>query len=228
MLDVLINEAKELALPCYDLIPASEGDEVLGHWSGKRSDLPEKFPSFVGAYKSRRHVLSVDATLFELLKLKGRGPFALTVDTRNDEDESEVAAAIPTSSGTLANVTFEGTIPLKAVPAFSLPPLEAVLLYGGPNIDTLLNGFGLRRWEYSDLIDNIAEEYRSYFYQACPLMAEEPPFARVGGWHLLWSDDDHYLPREMRLMLWTFQDSEPWYEVFLTPMLNHAVKERIT
>ena len=226
MLDILINEAKELALPCYDLIPASRGDEVLAHWSGKRSDLPERFPSFVGAYKSRRHVLSVDATLFESLTLKGRGPFALAFDTRRDDSESTLA--FPLNSGSLASVSFEGTVPLRAVPTVSFPPLEAVLLYGGPRIDSLLNEFGLRRWEYSNLTDNIAEEYRSYFYEGCPLMADEPPFARVGGWHLLWHDDDYYLPREMRLMLWTFQDSEPWYEVFLTCMLNLVVKERIT
>ena len=227
MLDILINEARELALPCYDLIPAAQGDEVLAHWSGKRSDLPEDFPSFVGAYKFRRHVLSVDESLFESLRLKGRYPFALTIDTRRDEDESEVAATIPTSSGSLTSVTFEGTIPLKAVPAISLPPLEAVLLYGSPKIDSLLKEFGLRRWEYSGLTDNIAEEYRIYFYEGCPLMADQPAFARVGGWHLPWMDD-YYLPREMRLMIWTFQDSEPWYEVFLTPMLNQVVQERIT
>jgi hypothetical protein len=55
-----------------------------------------------------------------------------------------------------------------------------------------------------------------------------PPFVRVGGWHTTWPDDDFFIPREMRLMLWTFQDSEPYYEVFLSPLLNYIVKDRIT
>ena len=29
-------------------------------------------------------------------------------------------------------------------------------------------------------------------------------------------------------MIWTFQDAEPWYEVFLSPLRNYVIKSRIT
>jgi hypothetical protein len=223
MLDLLIREAEALALPAYDLVPATSGEEVAAYWGGSRNDLPKKL---VGAYKSRQHVLSVDSALWESLGLVGRGPFALVLDTTRDD--SEQAHTIPVSSGSLTSITFDGATPLKAVRSLSLPPLEAIALYGSPAVDTWLKAYGLNRWDYSGLIGKEEEAYRSYFYERSPLMSEAPPYARVGGWHLLWSDDDFYIPREMRLMLWTFECSEPWYEVFLTPLNNLLVKERIT
>jgi hypothetical protein len=221
-----IREAEALALPCYDLVPASQGDQVAAYWGGRRSDLPEELPASVGAIRSRKHILSVDSTLFDALGLKGRGPFALAV--KELRDGSERAVAMPVSSGDVTSIRFDGAVPLKAVESISLPPLEAVLLYGGPTADDWLKSRGLRRWEYQELTDDDTRTYRSYFYQSSPLMSDSPPFARVGGWHIIWSDDGYYIPREMRLMLWTFEDSEPWYEVFLTGMLNYVVKERIT
>ena len=82
MLDWAIREAESLALPCYDLEPASNGDVVSGYWGGTRSDLPENLPAFVGAIRSTEHILSVDSAV-PALDLKGRGPFALSLE--NDE-----------------------------------------------------------------------------------------------------------------------------------------------
>src|SRR5438445_583521 len=74
----------------------------------------------------------------------------------------------------------------------------------------------------------VRNQYLKYFNPELPLCMEQPPFARIGGWHVLWPDDHFYTPREMRLMVWTFQDSEPWYEVFLSPLRNYIIKSRIT
>lgn len=226
MLDWAIREAEALALPCYDLVPASRDDRVVAYWGGARSDLPKELPAFVGAIRSREHILSVDSSIWAALRLEGRGPFALALEELDDDSERAIAMSV--SSGDLARIDFVGATPLKAVPSVSLPPLEAVLLYGGPAVDTRLKDRGIHRWEYAELTDEETEDYSTSFQERNPLMSSTPPFARLGGWHLLWSDDDFYIPREMRLMLWTFEDSEPWYEVFLTPMLNYAVKSRAT
>jgi hypothetical protein len=50
----------------------------------------------------------------------------------------------------------------------------------------------------------------------------------LSAWHVTWPNDDFYIPREMRLMVWTFKDSEPWYEVFLSPLRNYVIKSRTT
>jgi len=128
----------------------------------------------------------------------------------------------------LSKIDFENSIPLTVKPAISLPPLEAVLLYGGEAVQQWLSTQGLKRWEYSDVTSEVSDLYQKYVGARLPLFMDHPPVARIGGWHILWSDDDYYLPREMRLMVWTFQDAEPWYEVFLSPQRNYIIKERIT
>ncbi len=226
MMEWAIREAEELTLPCFDLVPASQGDQVVAYWGGTRSDLAKTPPRVGHAVLSRKHILSVDSTVWDALGLKGRGSFALALDEMRDRGER--AVALPVDSASMAGLTFVGAVPLKAVESVSVPPLEAVLLYGGPAVDAWLKGRGLRRWEYDYLNDDEREVYRSYFEDRNPLMSDAQPFARAGGWHLNWHSDDFYIPREMRLMLWTFRDSEPWYEVFLTSMLNLVVKARIT
>jgi hypothetical protein len=220
------REAASLSLPCFDLVPARQGDPVVAHWGGRRSDLPEKFPEFATALKSQTHFLSVDQSLFEELGLRGRSPLALAiVTTAEDRDRMHY---VTVSTDKLSDVDFDGSIPLTAKRAHSLPPFEALLLYGGPAVQEWLASLGLKRWQYEDAPRKARKEYEEVFNRQLPLYSDQPPFARVGGWHVTWPDDDFYIPREMRLMVWTFRDAEPWYEVFLSPLRNYVIKERIT
>ena len=225
-MEQLLKEAEALSLPCYDLVPAERGDRVVAHWGGKRSDLPEKLPVFVKAYTAQRHFLSVEQELFSQLGLRGRGPLALVMATTDEEDE--VLQNVNVSTDKLGDVTFEDSVPLTARTMKSLPPLEALLLYGGSGVEKWLASHKLQRWEYSDVAADVHDGYLQHFNAQLPLCMEQPPFARIGGWHVTWPEDYFYTPREMRLMVWTFQDAEPWYEVFLSPLKNYVIKSRIT
>jgi hypothetical protein len=225
-MDILLKESKSLSLPCFDLVPAERGDTVVAHWGGRRSDLPEQFPKFVTALKSHAHFFSIDQALLEQLGLRGRGPLALSMVTTAEDDER--LNHVHVSTGKLSEVVFEHSVPLTGKPTMSLPPLEAVLLYGGPAVQEWLASQGLQRWEYEAVAQEVRQRYQEHFNSQSPLCREHPPFARVGGWHVSWPDDDFYIPREMRLVLWTFQDAEPWYEVFLSPLKNYVIKRRIT
>jgi hypothetical protein len=225
-MDILLKESEKLSLPCFDLVPAGKGDEVSAYWRGRRSDLPERFPKGVTAFKYQKHFLSVDQKLFDQLGLQGRGPLALSMFTTTEDDEK--LCNVNVSTGKLNEISFEESIALTAKPATSLPPLEALLLYGGPAVQQWLSSQKLQRWDYSDVDSVVRDQYLKHFNPRLPLCMEQPPFARVGGWHVQWPDDDFYIPREMRLMVWTFQDSEPWYEVFLSPLRNYIIKSRIT
>jgi hypothetical protein len=225
-MEELLKEAEALSLPCFDLIPAEEGDQIVAHWGGQRSDLPEKLPPFVKAFKSQRHFLSVEQELFDKIALQGRGPLALAMVTTDEDDE--VLHHVTVSSGKLSEIIFENSIPLAARFTKSMPPLEALLLYGGQKVGDWLASQNLQRWEYSDVDADVRDGYMKHFNAQLPLCVEQPPYARIGGWHVTWPDDDFYLPREMRLMLWTFQNAEPWYEVFLSPLRNYVIKSRIT
>lgn len=158
--------------------------------------------------------------------LKGRGPLALSMITTVEDDERLHYANVSTDK--LREVIFEDSVPLTSKPAISLPPLEALLLYGGRPVQEWLSTQGLQPWEYGEVAPEVRELYQRHFDPQLPLCMEHPPFARVGGWHVTWPDDDFYIPREMRLMLWTFEDAEPWHEVFLSPLKNYVIKSRIT
>lgn len=225
-MDVLLKESEALSLPCFDLVPAEKGDRVLAYWRGRRSDLPERFPKGVKAFEYQKHLLSVDQELFDQLGLQGRGPLALSMFTTTEDDEK--LCNVNVSTANLSEVVFEDAVPLTAKPATSLPPLEALLLYGGAPVQEWLSSRGLQRWNYSDVATDVRDFYLKHFNPHLPLFLEQPPFARIGGWHVLWPDDYFYIPREMRLMVWTFQDAEPWYEVFLSPLCNYVIKSRIT
>jgi hypothetical protein len=225
-MDVLLAESKKLSLPCFDLVPAEEGDEVSAYWNGRRSDLPEHFPKGVVAFRNQKHFLSVDQKLFDKLGLRGRGPLALSMLTKADHGEE--LHNVNVSTDNIHEVSFEDAIPLTAKPAISLPPLQALLLYGGPPVQEWLASQNLQRWEYSNVDPAVDKKYWEYFSPQLPLCVDDPPFARIGGWHHIWPDDYFYIPREMRLMVWTFQDAEPWYEVFLSPLNNYIIKSRIT
>lgn len=222
----LVKESATLNLPCFDLVPAERGDLVVAHWGGRRSDLPEKFPEFVKAFKSQTHFLSIDQALFNQLDLQGRGPLTLSKVTTAEDDEK--LHSVYVSTGKINEVAFIDSIPLTAKPAISVPPFEAVLLYGNSKVQEWLSTQGLQRWQYGEVTQEFREQYQEHFNFQYPLFMENPPYVRVGGWHVSWPDDDFYIPREMRLMLWTFQDSEPWYEVFLSPQRNYVIKSRIT
>jgi hypothetical protein len=225
-MDVLLKESAALSRPCFDLVPAQRGEPIAGYWGGRRSDLPEKFPKFVIALKSLRHLLSVEQGLFDTLNLRGRGPLALSIVTTSEGDER--LDNLNVSTGNLCEVTFEDSIPLTAKPATSLPPLEALLLYGGAPVEEWLASQGLQRWQYEDVSSEARNFYQEHFAAKSPLHRDDPPYVRVGGWHVPWPDDHFYIPREMRLMVWTFQDAEPWHEVFLSPLNNYIIKSRIT
>lgn len=225
-MNLLVKESAALTLPCFDLVPAERGDSVVAHWQGRRSDLPEKFPEFVRALRSQAHLLSVDQSLFEQLGLNGRGPRALSMITTAEGNER--LDHVNVSTGTLSKVVFENSVPLTAKPATSLPPFEAILLYGSPAVQEWLASQKLQRWQYEEAAHEMREQYLEHFNPRLPLFMKHPPFARIGGWHVRWPDDDFYIPREMRLMVWTFQDAEPWYEVFLSPLRNYIIKSRIT
>ena len=50
----------------------------------------------------------------------------------------------------------------------------------------------------------------------------------LGGWHMMWPDDDFFLPREMRLLATTIREAEPFVEIWLSELGNVSVKSRIT
>lgn len=222
--DDLLAEAEALARPCY-LLGASGTGQVAGFWGGERADRPNAVPPEATALQSIRHIMTVDARLLNELGLRTPAPsigFAEVVTKTG-----HISHRILHSDTECADLSCDG-LPLYATPAISLPPFEALCLYGSARIAEWLRGQGLQRHDYMAAADaTAAMDYRD-IYDEKSFLRRGDLDAVIGGWHQLWPDDDFYMPLEMRLAAITLRDAAPWYEIWLaTGLQNWRVLPRI-
>lgn len=208
----LIACGERLERPCLHLVEASHGADAV--WGGKHRDLNDSFDL----------ILSLHPGLFEKIGLKVSRSFALV--TWKDSEGDESGRAQPVKSDHWKGVV--GGEPLTWRESKSFPPFPALCLYGGEPIETWLREMGLSPWEYQKIEPEWEQGYNAAYQARTPLYSAQNVYAQLGGLHALWPDDDYYLPREMKLLIWTFKDAEPWYEVFQTQTGNIVLKERIT
>ena len=117
----------------------------------------------------------------------------------------------------LASLDTSGEGPrLYAYSVPSLPPLEAVFLYGSP---MFREWFGQMGWgedldRNGPLLDReIENAYVEAQRENLPIDGEHV-FAVLGGWHVPWPDGDWLELVDHPLAVMTLADSEPWVEVF--------------
>ena len=116
--------------------------------------------------------------------------------------------------------------PLCRSDAMSLPSVEAVLRSAAPPRARSLAALGwLGYWAYTaPFTGGAAHDYESEWMAQCPLYTGGV-VAVAGGWNMPWPEDDELDDRE--LVLWTFEASEPWVEVF-SDGSRYSVIQRIT
>jgi hypothetical protein len=225
-LDELISEGEALVRPCF-LLMSSPSLRFGGFFGGERHDRPNIVPREATALASLRHIITIDSALPAELGLPTTAPLSLFVaeDIRGNESHRVEQPAIPR----FEEISCTGTR-LYAVPAQSFPPIEAVCLYGSTQVAEWMRELGLARHQYGDVTRSpIARQYMDEFTRRAPLYSGEAD-AIVGGWHMMWPEDDFFMPIEMRLVLTTIRDSEPFYEIWVTDsaVRNYSVQSRIT
>jgi hypothetical protein len=222
----LIEEGESLVRPCF-LLTGAPSARLGGFWGGERRDKPNALPPEATALRSLRHIITIDKTLLTDLSLSSTAPLSLFVAKHIDGNESYRIERAPLPHFEEISCTGE---PLYAVRAESFPPIEAVCLYGGPRVAEWLRDLGLARHQYSSTFHlPIVEQYMDEFTRRAPLYSGKAD-AIVGGWHMTWPEDDFFMPLEMRLVLTTIRDSEPFFEIWVTDgaVSNYSVKSRIT
>ncbi len=224
-IDELIAAGETLSRQCFAL-GAEKAGNIVGYWRGERADYPNSVPPEATAIRSWQHVLTIDTELLAAVGIVEHLPaigFAMVESIRGDS----AGRILPSTVG-ISELQCEGD-PLYAHPYRSLPPFEALCLYGGDAISAWLKKLGLARHDYFQAASEpVAMAYQDYHAAHSPLTLDGA-YAVVGGWHQMWPDDDFYLPLEMRLAVLTLKDAEPWYELWQSRgQRNWSVRERIT
>jgi hypothetical protein len=124
-------------------------------------------------------------------------------------------------------------VPLFGEEVDSLPSFDQLWVSDSALLDKVLRATGHTREDAESEYFRGSREIADYEREAhrlCPLYApkSEGLYAVLGGWHVLWPEDDSYDRDDSRLVLWTFHKSEPWVEVWSDNAGSLSVIPRIT
>jgi hypothetical protein len=238
ILEELIREAESLKKPALLLGNEPTESGIVAYWGGGRVDMPEEMPPQVQAFRTRHHLLTISESLYELWGFDHACRFGAVglFEHRHDDGESAGYRVECDNRKLFQDLSFTGT-PLYATAADSFPPFQALCLYGSDRLGAWLREIGCKRHEYwkveygwggpenKALVDAFEKEFirRSLFFHP------DSAAVIVGGWHMMWPDDDFYTPAELTLLFLTSRDAEPWFEGWHCPMSrSFFVRERIT
>lgn len=115
--------------------------------------------------------------------------------------------------------------PLYAHPFTSWPPIEAMYEFGSPTFKQWNSLSGRNQLERTTVFD----AYDKHLRMNNPLLGW--PFgvyAALGGWSEPWPENDWYDLQEKRFVLFTYEDAEPYSEVWLDKDRNFQVIQRIS
>jgi hypothetical protein len=202
----IVAEGDRLAKPSLFLDETPTPTGIVAYWGGGgRVGYPGR--------EDDRHLITFDCRWLSQHGVRLQGSVGLyRVDSRWGWAQPLYLDRL---SSPLGQLQMDGGTPLYGREMGSFPPIEALCLYGGPAVGEWLAAAGLDRTDYDvAATTGIGVAYQEEYRSSCPLYLQEQPVAVLGGWHASWPDDDFYLPREMRLVLWTFREAEPWIEVF--------------
>ena len=227
-IDTLINEGWALSKPSFHLSNRPNSRGVVAYWGGVREDMHETLPPEVTMFNQRRHILTVDEKLFAELDLEQRikfGAVGLFEWKKTDGNSTYRLESDPREP--FSGLSCSG-IPLYADLEPSFPPFEAVCLYGSEAVADWLYEQGLKRHDYWRVQGEIVGQYMEAFVRQSAFYQNSADVI-VGGWHMIWSEDDYYIPAEMRLLFLTLRNAEPWFEGWFAPATaSFMVYPRIT
>jgi hypothetical protein len=210
--DELIEEGRHLERRTVLLTPAGSGD-VAAIWYGREH-----------ARKSSdgyRCWLAVDSRFIPSFK----GPGWLTIYTNAETFQGGRVEVLP------ARPKIEGS-PLLSKEIQVLPPIDAVIARGSPQVDRWLADNNWKRsWRYNSNFAEreLVQRYQAVEYRENPLYwNDEFAYASLGGWHMGWPDDDWHELLGEKLLIQTYAESEPWVEVWELPSGQFKVIQRIT
>jgi hypothetical protein len=198
--DELIAAGRRLARACVYLRTA--GEDFAALWGGEGI-----VPCGDGPY---RHWLTIDCRHIPAggSTLSGM----MSIYTNEEDCETGVVAV---SDAPMPPDTAGGT-KLFAHPGRSLPPIDAVFKFGSPEVGRWLASNHWRpEWAYNaNFPDRTPVDVYEREYQGELPLYRGDAHAVLGGWHMPWPEGDWDELVDKRLIAWTFEEAEPWVEVW--------------
>ena len=196
----LLEEGQKLARHCVYLRDVGEG-EAVAVWGG-----PGAVAAPDGLYK---HWLSLDCRFLpEPANLAG----CLSIYTDEEDEERSIVATDPA----MLLLATEDGISLFGHNDLSMPPIDAVFRFGSAAVqDWLRDNNWKPEWGYNDNFNgrDAVADYERAVQNMSPLYTGTA-FAQIGGWNMPWPEGDWEELLDQTLLVWTFQDAEPWIEVW--------------
>jgi hypothetical protein len=153
----------------------------------------------------------------------------------NEDDYVSGAVAIGQFGGIQGEET-DG-LGLYARTALSLPPIDAIFKFGSQRVRSWLaenhwlpaEDEDEAEYAYNDNFPGkaVVDTYQKVWQDQLPLFTGGA-YAVLGGWHIPWPDGDWYNQLDKTLLVWTFEDSEPWLEVWRDTNQLYTVVQRFT
>jgi hypothetical protein len=202
IIDILLEEAIRLIRPCTWLVPEPNSEGIAAVWGGDGIVNPPVEP--------HEHLMTFDCRFLpsKLQDITG------CISVYQDEDD-EIAELVRHESTFKLPLEMSSSIKLYPFRTTSLPPIEAIFRYGSDNTKDQLTEHG---WDgnldYTFPDKSIEDAYLRAYQAQNPLYIRKNVFAILGGWHFPWADGDWEELSNQELLLWTFQDAEPWVEVW--------------
>jgi hypothetical protein len=219
----LIAEGQKLAKPCVYLVTSAPSDAPIAAIWGEEPILGTPGDDF-------RHWLSIDCSV--LLDNTSNG----VMGVYSNEDDCETGTVLFSATTHLTEHNTDGVL-LYAQPGLSLPPIEAVFKFGSSAVKEWLeandwlpgDGDDAADYAYNNNFPDraIAEIYLEEWQNQLPLYSGGA-YAVLGGWHFPWPDGDWDKLLNQTLVVWTFEESEPWIEVWRDSDNNYSILQRIT
>lgn len=216
-IDQLLAEARHIARICTLLVPQPNSEPIAAIWGGPGIVMPP--------HRSERHRITIDCRFLplDIPNLTG----CISIYDGQDDATLHPISYDPTCTLPAAS---DAGIMLYPQRATSLPPIEALFRFGSTAIQDWLRANRWQRdWEYNDNFPDraIANAYNRIYQDQNPLYTGIA-FAVLGGWHFPWPDGDWDEHLDQQLIVWTFEDAEPWIEVWRDVHGAFHLIERIT
>jgi len=209
--DDLFRLGERLAQPCLYLSAAVPGQAIIGRWGGQeavRAAGTRRAPWFdVSCGWLRQHAFPLEGYL--------------TIYTPGATERGWLALTAP--DGPAPAETAHG-VALAGREGIALPHLDTIEAYIGTAIDTMVHRGRIRAEQVA--------AYDKHWWDT----TFHSGWLTLGGWRMPWPEDDPdddpttqaFYEGERRLVLRTFQDAEPWVEVWLDGDGRLDVLPRIT